>query len=173
MEDFDQILFRATSAIDEPYIHFPLAAPQPRTIFRERVYCYELYHQLRMLWPEGTPFMLNGEVDKSGHPHRRMAGLNVSPDLLIHQPGDMAGNHIVLEVKSAAGRLAGIRKDLTTLRALRDRAGYHRCLLLIFGQQGAPNARALDHAFRLIEPQEQGIEIWHHAGTHAGAVRLR
>jgi len=32
-------------------------------VYPERVYCNELYHQMRMLWPKTTPFYLNGEID--------------------------------------------------------------------------------------------------------------
>lgn len=50
MEEFTQILRQATAAIAPEYFHFPIDGGDP--IFRERVYCYELYHQLRERWPE-------------------------------------------------------------------------------------------------------------------------
>jgi hypothetical protein len=44
--------------------------------YRERVYCYELYHQMRRRWPLNCEYSLNGEVDKRGHPY-----LQARPDL--------------------------------------------------------------------------------------------
>jgi hypothetical protein len=37
--------------------------PEPR----ERAYCYELYHQLRLKLRPDFPYTLHAEVDKAGH----------------------------------------------------------------------------------------------------------
>lgn len=67
-EDFDsfvQKLSVAASEIDNLYFQLPVA--EADAVYRERVYCYELYHQLRSVW-EDLPYALSGEVDKVGHP---------------------------------------------------------------------------------------------------------
>ena len=45
-----------------------------KPIARERVYCYELYHQMRSIqendnkYPSLCKYILHAEIDKSGHP---------------------------------------------------------------------------------------------------------
>jgi hypothetical protein len=100
----------AAARIAGEYFHLPVADAD--AVYRERVYCYELYHQLRSDWG-AFPFALGGEIDKSGNPHFRggpYAG--AQPDLLVHVPGDMDGNLAVIEAKSANVGLGGIRADL-------------------------------------------------------------
>ena len=64
---FRQLLRAATSAIAAEYFLLPVAVPPggvPRSDFRERVYAYELYHQLRCRWPahwSGMHFLM-GEI---------------------------------------------------------------------------------------------------------------
>ena len=97
---FRALLVAATDKIHRTYFHLPIDGSN-LPIYRERVYCYELYHQLRTIWPDDYPFSLGGEVDKSGHPlfrdHPKLR--DAKPDLLVHQPGNMDGNLVVLEVK--------------------------------------------------------------------------
>jgi hypothetical protein len=64
MEQLTEILRQATAAISNDYFLLPIRGADP--VYRERVYCYELYHQMRLRWPQGSPCRLNGEVDKSG-----------------------------------------------------------------------------------------------------------
>ncbi len=63
MEELDHILAEATSAIEADYFRLPIDGGIP--VFRERVYCYELYHQMRSRWPPRSQcrYLLNGEVD--------------------------------------------------------------------------------------------------------------
>jgi hypothetical protein len=52
---FEEILSSASTHVSEQYFQLPVADAD--TIYRERVYCYELYHQMRRMW--GTfPFSL-------------------------------------------------------------------------------------------------------------------
>jgi hypothetical protein len=60
VEEFTQILRRATAAV--PAEFFLLPVHESEAVLRERVYCYELYHQLRCLWPRDCVYRLNGEV---------------------------------------------------------------------------------------------------------------
>ena len=70
MDGFNKILQAATAMVPKEYFLLSLHGADP--IYRERVYCYELYHQLRCLWPAETPYRLNGEVDKRNHHIFRM-----------------------------------------------------------------------------------------------------
>lgn len=60
-------LVQATAKIAPPYFQLPVARLEA-PLYRERVYCYELYHQLRLEVPAYLPYSLSGEVDKLGHP---------------------------------------------------------------------------------------------------------
>jgi len=79
------ILSAATAAIGHEYFHLAIAGGDP--VYRERVYCYELYHRMRCLWPVETGFRLNGEVDKSAHPILGAMGLAglAKPDSSVSQ----------------------------------------------------------------------------------------
>lgn len=168
MNELTDILRRATASIQGGYFHLQIEGGNP--IYRERVYCYELYHQMRLLWPEATEFYLNGEVDKSAHPILRELGADhVKPDLLVHRPGYMSGNHAVIEVKSSEADLRGIRKDLQNLALFRDRVGYQRAIYLVYGCQAE---KILDQVLRVTE--ELGglpdVELWFHETVGQPAV---
>jgi hypothetical protein len=86
-------LLVASESLSEEYFQLPVAGEEPQ--YRERVYCYELYHLWRQNWSDGFPFSLSGEVDKEKHPIIRR---KVKPDFLVHIPGQMT-NLLVMEVK--------------------------------------------------------------------------
>ena len=48
MEQLTDILRQATAAIGRDYFLLPIHGAAP--VYRERVYCYELYHQMRLRW---------------------------------------------------------------------------------------------------------------------------
>ena len=94
-------LLEASNEIAEPFFQIPIA--EGNSAFRERVYCYELYHQWRVKWKNDFPFILCGELDKRGHTLIKGKNLdNTIPDFLIHHPGDMS-NLLIMEVKHANG----------------------------------------------------------------------
>ena len=143
------LLSAATSAIAAQYFLLPLASgtDRPLTRYRERVYAYELYHQLRSNWPKDWPFSLAGEVDKSGHPLIRGGALDrAKPDLLIHVPGDMNHNLVALEIKASATysrqRAVEYRRGIKKLMAFRSKAGYAL-------PRGAARSAAPIHAERI------------------------
>ena len=85
-----EILVDATRSVEPTYFHLNIHGGDD--VYRERVYCYELYHQMRCCWPKGCPFYLNGEVDKAAHPILKQLGASYAkPDLLVHRPGYMGG----------------------------------------------------------------------------------
>jgi hypothetical protein len=138
IERFLQLLSAATAAIQQHYFQLPVAG-QEDPIYRERVYCYELYHQLRELL-EGDPlfdrYALCGEVDKSGHPIIRRH----VPDFVLHVPKTMDSNLVVIEVKPINAELSGFRKDLETLAYFTsDAVGYQCGIELVYGDGALEN----------------------------------
>nr|WP_298724321.1 hypothetical protein [uncultured Steroidobacter sp.] len=77
MHRFEAILQAATAAIDADYFLLPVSGRE-NPMYRERVYCYELYHQIRKYWAEDTRYTLAGEVDKarpSAHSGERIGSM--------------------------------------------------------------------------------------------------
>ena len=142
MEFVTGLLLAASEGVNTIYFNLPIAGNEdPFSKNRERVYCYELYHQWRSHWPDGFPYTLCGETDKRGHPLIRGKYLDDTiPDFLVHVPGRM-DNLLVMEVKRAAAEPAKIIHDLAKLTAFRrslvDRDGnpanYQHAFLWLYG----------------------------------------
>jgi hypothetical protein len=160
MEELTTIIKDATAGIDPSYFHLNIDGGDP--IYRERVYCYELYHQMRLFWPVYTDYYLNGEIDKAAHPILKTLGANHSkPDLLVHKPGYMNGNHAIIEVKSPAANANGIRKDLVTLSLFKSKVGYQRAIYLIYGYEAASIGERVIRSAKDVQGLES-IELWLH-----------
>ena len=160
MKELTRIITDATAGIGPGYFHLSIDGGD--SIYRERVYCYELYHQMRLNWPDHTEFYLNGEVDKAAHPILRTLGADhAKPDLLVHRPGYMTGNHAIIEVKSSEADAEGIRKDLETLSLFKSKVGYQRSIYIIYGQKAAAVADRVIRIARELKGLED-IELWLH-----------
>lgn len=161
MKELSDLLASATSGVEPGYFRLSIFGGNP--VYRERVYCYELYHQMRLRWPKGCSFVLNGEVDKAAHPKlTELGAAGYKPDLLVHTPGDMTGNHAILEVKSASAAYHGYAKDLRTLNVFRNVVGYARAIYLIYGETLSRDGidRIVSGAAKL--DLTETIEIWLH-----------
>lgn len=161
MNELTSILQTATADVESMYFQLNIDGGDP--VFRERVYCYELYHQMRSNWPSQSRYFLNGELDKSAHPILRELGADhAKPDLLVHTPGDMYGNYAIIEVKHSTAA-EGIRKDLQTLNQFVRRVGYLRAIYLIYGHEanarGVNRIEAIANEFQELVP----IELWLHS----------
>jgi hypothetical protein len=169
MKQLDDIIAQASAAIEPVYFHLPIAG-RDLPILRERVYTYELYHQMRCRWPRQIQLVLSGEVDKQGHEIIRALGARAAaPDLLVHGPGNMGLNHAIIEVKPSHADTVGIAKDLLTLSQFRVMVGYERAIYLFYGDD-VPERRLNAVAERLgALPQ---IELWHHAAVGEPARRV-
>lgn len=89
---------------------------------RERVYCYELYHQMRLLQKKGklgSEININAEIDKRGH---SIIKDNFNPDFIIHQQGSMT-NYCTIEVKREFSK-DKIKKDFEKLTCMLNRYNY-------------------------------------------------
>ncbi|MCW9705788.1 hypothetical protein [Fodinibius salsisoli] len=166
MNDFDEftsLLKIATQAINERFFNLPVAG-QEESLYRERVYCYELYHQLRTNWPADlNEYTLSGEIDKSGH---HLIDENVIPDLLIHIPGKMEGNLVIVEVKPVNFNREGIKNDLKKLTSFQREANYDHAIHLTYGSDG--NEQIILEESRMIQKDNVEeidldlIEFWNH-----------
>ena len=155
------ILRQATANVDSMY--FKLIQYEADDVYRERVYCYELYHQMRCVW-DYDDFILNGEVDKAGHP--ALEGSKVArakPDFLVHYPGCMLKNDTVIEVKSTNAANGPIKTDLTNLAEFKNKVAYKRAIFLIYGS-GFSNKYWIDKVSSIAKKVEQSatIELWRH-----------
>lgn len=174
---FRQLLGQATCNIAPIYFQLPIAT-YDLPIYRERVYCYELYHQLRLLWPKSLNYSLGGEVDKTGHPLFRDGPLqNVKPDILVHQPGDMSGNLVVLEVKPI-NATKGIEKDLISITEFVRLAGYKQGMYLVYGGNETQIESYRSRIHRLAKGRNQTridltqIELYWHSEPAVSATRV-
>ncbi|MDT0216582.1 hypothetical protein Q9R35_04535 [Alcaligenes sp. AB3] len=171
MSELSNIITRATASIQKDYFQLQICGGDP--IYRERVYCYELYHQMRLLWPKTTEFCLNGEIDKAAHPIlRKLGAAQVKPDFLVHRPGCMSGNHAAIEVKSSEAKPKGINKDLINLSLFRDKVRYERAIYLIYGYEAEKTLQLV------LEVKEQldnllEIEFWIHKSPEQPAIHVQ
>lgn len=169
---FVEVLARACSQIGERWFLMPVHNDDVvPTAYRERVYCYELYHQLRNLTDDdatiGAPeYTVSGEIDKAGLDSVIEDGRH-KPDLVWHEPG-RGHNAVVVEVKMVARlSVAGIRKDLETLAAFLDAPDgrdYARGVMLLYGPgNGERLMRRINlQARRLgIKHPERIVVLWH------------
>lgn len=160
----------ATAEIRPEYISVPVRGN--RTVVRERVYCYELYHYLRneldneradrparILGP-----VLMAELDKAGtlqHP-KELQG--VKPDFVFHVPGDSESDRTVMEVKPLKGlRKDHSEKDLKHLALFVAHRGYHAGIFLVFGNSGREPPRWLTQRFEMPGQRSRGriFLVWH------------
>jgi hypothetical protein len=118
----------AGSRMDPHYFQIDVADAK-EAVYRERAYCYELYHHLRICLEGKLPHKLHGELDKSGHPIIRPE----KPDFVLHEPGKHNGNLVVMEVKPVTTDKSGIEKDLRTLNHFLKVPRYDNAVMLVYG----------------------------------------
>lgn len=134
--------------------------------FRERVYCYELYHQLRNILGDKFRYKLNGELDKEGHPTIYPKLGSKKPDLTVHVPGVMDLNLVVIEVKpiSVENRIGELTKDISTLKGFIEVAGYYRAIMLVYGNGKCLPEKIISEVKTLTrnyERRNQILLVWH------------
>ena len=116
-----ELIQKAMCNVDEKFKHVKVATREDeeiKAIKRERVYAYELYHQMRCLQEhcsELKQYSFNAEIDKVAHPIIRAS---FKPDMVIHHQGKMKENLCVIEIKTDPTALRGIKKDFCTLSCM-------------------------------------------------------
>lgn len=120
-------LKEALSKIDQSYYR---VLTNYGEIVRERVFCYEFYHQMRLIEGKYSLSKLHAEIDKSGHGAFK-DGDKRNPDFIFHNPGTMSGNQVIIEVK---GDIEGdICKDFETLTIFCKNYQYKLGYFILFG----------------------------------------
>jgi hypothetical protein len=170
-ERFLGLIGTAASGVGGDYFQLPVADAD--SVYRERVYCYELYHQLRCIWG-AFGFSLGGEIDKQGNPHFRGGPYERAvPDLLVHVPGDMERNLTVVEVKSVKG-LGGAVDDFRKLQWFCDHAQYFRGVFLVYGDAGdrAHVASRLERVGNSVGLDPDRVKCLYHRRVGGGVESL-
>ncbi len=147
-KDFQYLLEslkEAARRINRHYFQLDVAGSED-PMYRERVYCYELYHQLRCVLGDNFLYKLDGEVDKATHP--------------IIQPGKMDQNLVVIEVKPATVKVNELREDLKKLEGFLDKARYYHAIMLIYGDGEHELAQRIRDEIKNF-PEERILLAWH------------
>jgi hypothetical protein len=108
--------------------------------WQERLFAYELYHQLRLLWTANPALraccVIHAEVRKG---YQQIEGFDYMPDFLFHLP-QPDQNHAVVEVKLAGRDLTA---DLKKLVRFHDEFKYDDVIEILIGS---------DHDFERVIP---------------------
>ncbi len=163
--DIEGLLKCATKGIAAEW--FSITNSDERNKFKERVYCYELYHQLRLL-DCGNELLWQCEVDKSRRPEFKRE----KPDFILHVPNSEV-NHLVMEVKTSESDSRGWKKDVETLIRFLDDHRYKKAYFLIFGGRN-PSLRLqnLGSVNSSRQTSVSKIEVWWHKNSEEEATKL-
>ena len=128
-DDYVKLVYDAMRNVSKEFFEIEIAKGIEEKR-RERVYCYELYHQIRSLQEKNNlnDFTVNAEIDKRGH---SIITENFNPDIVIHQQGDMV-NYIVVEVKVTLNA-EGIAKDFNTIITMLEKYKYQYGIFILTG----------------------------------------
>lgn len=130
---YDRIILEALKNVDQSYYKIPTTYDL-EGIVRERVFCYEFYHQLRCLAERDSNIniKINGEIDKKGHKLFHKDDRK-NPDFVFHIPGTMKGNLIIVEVKGNMDTSEdGCIKDFKTLRIFLEKYQYQIGIFILY-----------------------------------------
>lgn len=130
----------ASLCIDQIYFQVPRRDLENE--YRERVYCYELYHQLRTRLEKDRQlieYTLNGELDKAGT--KGLSGRK--PDFAYHHPGNDSNNLLTMEVKSANNKYSEFKKDVDKLKFFQSNKSYYGGIMLIYGEISTQTRRTI------------------------------
>jgi hypothetical protein len=138
-KEFRKVLDDAIAGVSHDYFRIKRYGdddPEPR----ERAYCYELYHQMRLRLRGDFPYALHGEVDKAGHAEIvRCFGPKArpNPDFILHKPTRMGrGDNLgIVEVKASDENREAVGKDLCKIQKFIKRVGYVHGIMLFFGDE--------------------------------------
>ena len=158
-QQFLKYLMKAIKNMDTHYFQLPIA-DSDEPIYRERVYCYELFHQLRCALGDDFPYKIHGEVDKANHPIIRDAK---KPDFIVHKPGNMS-NLVVIEVKpvTVKDRIGKLREDFKKLEWFISNANYYRAIMLIYGNVNGDLPQNIKQEIKCIQDKKI-IILWHYS----------
>lgn len=168
MQDILEIIQKAAGQVTQNYFKLTTTY-EPSGIVRERVFCYELYHQIRLVLRNNHKLTLNGEIDKRGHPDFKKKDRK-NPDFVFHIPGGHEGNTIILEVKGNLD-VDGITKDFNTMTKFVSSYQYQAGVFLLYNHtlndlqkelgnkfDKYINSNIADQLFVITLPKESTVE---------------
>ena len=164
MSFMDQ-LKKALIRINEKYIEISMYQ-LPDNRYRERVYCYELYHQLRKILGDRYKYNLDGELSKNAHPIiENEIGAKI-PDFLIHYRSKMDHNLVIIEVKpikSVNDSITNLEEDLDKIIDFIETAEYQYGIMLIYSNGSDLLDNSIIDAFkdRTDLYPENVFLVWH------------
>ncbi len=129
MQEILDIICKAAGQVTQNYFKLTTTY-EPSGIVRERVFCYELYHQLRCVLGDNHKLTLNGEIDKRGHQDFKEQDRK-NPDFVFHIPGQHKGNTIIFEVKGNLD-FDSILKDFETMTTFVSSYQYQAGVFLLY-----------------------------------------
>lgn len=130
IEGYKSLIKEALEAIDERYFRLPVTY-YPSQIIRERIFSYEMYHQMRQRMNTDSNYLIHGEPDKAGH-RGFLKEHQKNPDFIFHVPGTFQYNLLVVEVKGNLHK-TGLIKDFETLLNFTETYNYQSGVLVLFG----------------------------------------
>jgi len=134
-QDYVNLIKSALEKVDKPFFKL-ITTYKPASIVRERVFCYELYHQIQLARKKHHTLSLNGEIDKRGHfdfdrEDRR------NPDFVFHIPGTHSGNTLVVEVKGRLDVPADIQEDFKAILTFVQKYSYKAGVFVLYNHSFA------------------------------------
>lgn len=134
IKKYENLITDAINNVSSNYYHISTTYKR-EGIIRERVFCYELYHQIRLIQEDKEELSLffDAEIDKRGHCEFESMDRR-NPDFIFHARGDMSQNTIIMEVKGALsnGYKRKILKDFDTLIIFIEKYNYEAGYFLLF-----------------------------------------
>lgn len=151
--------------IDKNYFKLPYADmdSEEKEVYLERVYCYELYHQLRLSLSGCFDYIVNGEVNKS---HHDIIESDKMPDFIVHKTNQMKDNLVIIEVKRlhdinlSENSSSGFIKDMETLNLFVNEYNYKKGIQLIFGKNESLKMKKVVDKFEYKTPDNDIDLIW-------------
>jgi hypothetical protein len=147
IRNFIEVLDQAVRQVKCAFFKIPVSRGTP--ISRERVFCYELYHQFRKITEaDESEIIVHAEMDKCGHQEIRTKR---KPDFIWHVPGTNQ-NYVVMEVKSAIKlKKVQLKKDIETLNEFVGKWHYEVGVLFIYSIE---NSEEIKNAVKRKVPWE-------------------
>jgi len=136
-ENWINFVVKAYKKIDRSYEDIYLNIFSNTSGNKERIFCYELYHQMRII-QEFCEYDLDfvkieGERDKRDEQQKKFKKI---PDFIIHQPRSN-NNYLIMEVKKASSTPEDMKKDIKKLKLFMNLSSnglnYKYGIFLIFG----------------------------------------
>jgi len=93
-------------------------------------------------------------LDKVNHPEIHYRIGPKKPDFVVHVPGDMSRNLVVVEVKPISTRNDRLQDDLNILQLFLGEAKYYRAIMLIYGNDESTSIDRIKEKFRAFSNEK-------------------